>query len=75
MSVAKVAEAYKLPMSKGEIDYNACRSVGYTPTEEELSYVMRDTEIVARAFQSPAVHASSSPSGSERASSSLEKEE
>lgn len=50
MSVEKVAEAYKLPMSKGEIDYNAYRPVGYTPTEEELSYVMRDTEIVARAL-------------------------
>lgn len=51
LSVREIAEAYKLPMSKGEIDYTFPRPEGYQPTPEEISYVQRDTEIVARALK------------------------
>lgn len=51
LPVRKIGEAYNLPMSKGEIDYNLPRPVGYAPTETELDYVWRDTEIVARALK------------------------
>lgn len=48
--VAKIAKAYNLPMSKGEIDYTMARDYDYVPTPNEISYVQRDTEIVARAL-------------------------
>lgn len=51
LPVRRIGEAYNLPMSKGEIDYEAPRPEGYTPTETELDYVHRDTEIVARALK------------------------
>lgn len=50
LSVAQIAKAYNLPMSKGEIDYKAYRPIGYEPTVEEISYIRKDTEIVARAL-------------------------
>lgn len=46
--VEDIAKAYDLPIRKGECDYTKFRDVDYEPTEEELSYVRRDTEIVAR---------------------------
>lgn len=51
MSVEKIAEAFKLPIKKGEIDYNKYREIGYEPTEEEIEYIKNDTEIMARALQ------------------------
>lgn len=51
LSVKQMAKAYGLPMSKGEIDYTAPRTEGYLPTEEEIDYVRRDTEIVARVLK------------------------
>lgn len=50
LKAASIAEAYKLPISKGEIDYKQYRPVGYQPTEEEVSYIHRDSEIIARAL-------------------------
>ena len=50
LPVKKIAKAYGLPMSKGEIDYKKPRPYGYQPDENELSYVRGDTEIVARAL-------------------------
>lgn len=50
MSVSRIAEAFKLPMSKGDLDYHAHRPVGYLPTDAELDYLQRDVEIVARAL-------------------------
>ena len=50
LPVKKIAEAYKLPILKGEIDYKAYRAPGHKPTEEELSYIWNDTEIPARAL-------------------------
>ena len=51
LPVRRIGSTYGLEMSKGEIDYKAPRPQGYTPTTEELSYVQRDTEIVARALK------------------------
>lgn len=51
MSVAAVAKTFRLPESKGELDYHANRPVGYVPTAEELDYLRRDVDIVARAMR------------------------
>lgn len=51
LSVANMAKAYGLEMQKGEIDYNAPRGIGYEPTEEEVTYIRNDTEIVAKCLQ------------------------
>lgn len=50
-SVADIAEAFNLPIKKGEIDYDTVRDINHIPTEEELSYIQNDTEIIARALQ------------------------
>lgn len=54
--VAALAKTYKLPMLKGEIDYNAYRPYGWKPTEEEVAYIHNDTEIVARALRTKLDH-------------------
>ena len=51
-SVAEIAKAFNLPMSKGEIDYCLPRPEGYEPTLEEWDYVDRDVLIVAAALNS-----------------------
>jgi hypothetical protein len=51
MPVRSIAEAFKLPMSKGDIDYHSYRPVGYEPTEAELDYLARDVAIVATALK------------------------
>ena len=50
-SVAQIAKAFGLPISKLEIDYNAERCVGYELTPEEICYLKNDVEIVARALK------------------------
>jgi len=51
MSVSVLARAFKLDISKGDIDYHAERPIGYQPTEEELDYLERDVRIVAHALK------------------------
>lgn len=51
LSVKVIAQSYKLPILKGEIDYTMPRPEGYIPTEAELAYIHNDTEIVARALK------------------------
>lgn len=48
LSVRAMAKKYGLPMSKGEIDYKKDRNGLYVPTPDEVDYIRRDTEIVAR---------------------------
>ena len=48
MSVRELAKIYKLPIQKGEIDYDTVRDINHKPTEEELTYIHYDTEIVMR---------------------------
>lgn len=50
MSLASVAQAYDLPMSKGDLDYEAYREVGHELTAEEMDYLSRDVLILARAM-------------------------
>lgn len=49
--VSVIAKAFELSMTKGEIDYNAPRPVGYELTPEEKDYIVRDCRIVAEALK------------------------
>jgi hypothetical protein len=51
MGVERIAKAFKLEESKGELDYARPRPVGYMPTDEELDYLKKDVVIVAKAMQ------------------------
>lgn len=51
MSIKKIAERFKLPFVKGELDYDEYRPVGHEITDEELDYILRDVKIAARALQ------------------------
>lgn len=50
-SVEKVAEGFKLPIKKLEIDYKKPRPVGYTLDQQEIDYIRNDVEIMARALK------------------------
>lgn len=50
MTLANVAGAYGLEMTKGEIDYNAYREPGHILTGLELDYLRRDVLILAKAL-------------------------
>ena len=50
-SVETIAKSFKLPISKGTIDYHAVRPVGYQPTPEELEYGVNDVKIIASALR------------------------
>lgn len=51
MPVSRIAQAFKLDESKGDLDYRMYRPVGYQPTPQEWDYIRRDVEIVAYAMQ------------------------
>lgn len=50
-SVAETAQAFNLPISKLEIDYDKPRPIGYQLTQEEIEYIRHDCEIIARAIK------------------------
>lgn len=50
-TVKSIAESWKLPILKGEIDYRLNRPRGWEPTEEEIAYIHNDTEIIARVMR------------------------
>lgn len=50
-SVARIGEAFKLDVAKGEIDYHSYRPVGHAITEEERHYGSMDVLIVAKALK------------------------
>lgn len=50
-SVKEIAQAFDLPIKKGEIDYSKSRPIGYEPDENEIDYLRNDVEIVARALK------------------------
>lgn len=50
MTLSKVAGAYGLEMSKGEIDYCEYREPGHVLTAEENDYLRRDVLILAKAL-------------------------
>lgn len=49
-SVERIAEGFKLPISKLKLDYKKFRPIGYQLTESEIDYIRNDVEIVARAL-------------------------
>jgi len=49
--VRRIAQAFKLPIMKGEIDYHKPRPIGYTPDKNEIEYIKNDAEIIARALE------------------------
>lgn len=51
MSLARAAEAFNLPITKGEIDYDMPRPIGYQPTNEEWDYLERDVKILAQVLR------------------------
>lgn len=51
MSVSNVAKTFKLEESKGDIDYDAPRPIGYQMTPEEANYIARDVLIIAKALR------------------------
>lgn len=51
MSVAEIADAMHLTVTKGEIDYKLYRPLPYDITDEEEDYIKRDCEIVARGIK------------------------
>lgn len=50
-SVDRIARSFKLPILKGEIDYNKIRPKGYQPTMQEIDYLENDVEIMAQALE------------------------
>lgn len=52
LSVDKIAKAFKMNISKLELDHETDREVGHELTEHEKAYISNDVEIVARAVKS-----------------------
>lgn len=50
-TVDKIAEDFKLPIRKLEIDYKKYRKIGHKLTEKEIKYIKNDVEIMARALE------------------------
>ena len=50
LSVKEIAKSWKMEISKGEIDYELYRPIGWKITEEEKDYIKRDVKIVAIAL-------------------------
>lgn len=49
--VSELGEKFGLSLDKLDIDYNKPRPVGYIPTREEIAYIRRDVEIVAKSLE------------------------
>lgn len=50
LKVSQIAKAFKLEESKGVIDYDKYRPIGYKLDEQELEYIQNDCVIVAKAL-------------------------
>ena len=50
-SVSDIPKKFGLIVTKGDIDYNKPRPIGYTPTSEEIDYIHRDVLVVAHALE------------------------
>lgn len=51
LSIKAIAKAYKLPILKGELDYEAYREVGHELTQVEIDYLRNDVQIAAMALK------------------------
>lgn len=47
LSIRSMAKSYKLPIQKGELDYEAYREPGHELTDEEKEYIKYDVQIAA----------------------------
>lgn len=50
MKVSQMSKAFGIKQLKGEIDYNKYRPIGYTPDDNEISYMINDVEIVGKSL-------------------------
>lgn len=50
-SVERVAESFKLPISKLKIDYDEYRAIGHELDKQEIDYIRNDVEIMGRALK------------------------
>lgn len=50
-SIKSIPKMFGLPESKGEIDYNKPRPLGYIPSKEESDYLKRDCVIAGKAIK------------------------
>lgn len=50
-SISEIAEAFKLPICKLEIDYHETREIGHQLTPQEMAYIANDAEIAARGLK------------------------
>ena len=50
-SVKEIAKSFQLDVQKGEIDYSIYRDENHELTEEEISYLRNDVEIMAKALE------------------------
>ena len=50
-TVESIAKSWNLPILKGSIDYKQHHTKDYQITEEDLSYIHNDTEIIARVLR------------------------
>lgn len=51
LSVKDIATSFKLPILKGDLDYEAYREKGHVLTDEEKAYIKNDVQIVAIAME------------------------
>jgi hypothetical protein len=51
MGVRRIAKAFNLETSKGELDYETHRDLGHELTPEELDYLKRDVSIIGQAMK------------------------
>ena len=51
MSVDKIAQTFKLPITKLDLNYTLTRDKNHVLTEHEKEYLKHDTEIVCLALQ------------------------
>ena len=49
--VSELGERFGLSLDKLDLDYDKPRPEGYIPTREEIAYIRRDVEIVAKALE------------------------
>lgn len=50
-SVKQIAKAFELDECKGELDYETYRPEGHIMTDEEIDYIRRDVQIMAKALK------------------------
>lgn len=51
LSIEDMAKAFKLPIQKGTLDYEAYREVGHRLTDEEKEYIKYDVQIAAMSIK------------------------